>query len=97
MIEWTTGAAATAVATAGANATYNALLYLLNLATEPIGIAELYHYLEGKKFQNIISTNPPYYDFKTKHDTLMGGKRGYIFDKDNVLAEIKTFIQEQSC
>ena len=72
-------------------------LYLLNLATEPIGIAELYHYLEGKKFQNIISTNPPYYDFKTKHDTLMGGKRGYIFDKDNVLAEIKTFIQEQSC
>ena len=72
-------------------------LYLLNLATEPIGIAELYHYLEGKKFQNIISNNPPYYDFKTKHDILMGGKRGYIFDKDNVLAEIKTFIQEQSC
>ena len=38
-----------------------------------------------------------FYNFRTKHDTLMGGKRGYIFDKDNVLAEIKTFIQEQSC
>lgn len=69
---------------------------LLNLASEPIEIGELYEYLTDKKFINHLSSTPPYYNFKSKYDVLFGGKNGYIYAKETVLNEIKTFIQEQT-
>lgn len=67
---------------------------ILNLATEPVSISELYEYIEGKKFINEISENPAYYDFKTKYDYLFDGKNGYIFDKQFVLEDVKKFVKE---
>lgn len=69
-------------------------LRVLNLATEPVEVAELYEHLTGKKFENHVQQSPAYYNFKTNHDLLYGGKNGYIFDKKTVIDEIIGFVQE---
>lgn len=67
----------------------------LNLATEPVSIAELYKYIENKSFVNEITESPAYYDFKTKYDYLFNGNNGYIFDKKFILEDIKKFVKEK--
>lgn len=67
---------------------------VLNLATEPVSIAEIYHYINNQEFKNEITPNVPDYNFKTKYASLFNGKDGYIFDKDFILEDIKKFIGE---
>lgn len=68
---------------------------LLNLATEPIQISELYHYITGKTFYNeILDKEFPNYNFKTIHTDLCV-KENYIFDKEFILSDIKSFVEEQ--
>ncbi len=69
-------------------------LKVLNLATEPVSISDIYRYIKGNDFINEISSNVPYYNFKTKYDYLFKGKDGYIFDRNFVLEDIKRFIEE---
>ena len=69
-------------------------LNILNLATEPVLISEIYEYIKNAKFINEITSNIPNYDFKTKYDFLFSGKDGYIFDKDFVLKDIKNFVEK---
>lgn len=69
-------------------------LRILNLATEPVEIGELYQRLTGKLFENVMQQTPTYYNFKTKYDLLYGGKNGYIFDKETVINEIAEFVRE---
>ena len=71
-------------------------LQILNLATEPISIAEIYKYVTGETFLNEVSENIPFYDFRTKNDKIFGGKNGYIFDKEFILKDIKKFITENA-
>lgn len=68
---------------------------VLNLATEPISVNELYKYIFGKDFINEISTNLAHYDFKTKYDETYDGTNGYIFNKEFVLKDIKTFVEKE--
>lgn len=67
---------------------------ILNIATEPVSIAEIYKYIFQKDLHNYISDNIPYYNFKTKYDQLFNGKNGYIMEKEAVLEDIKKFIIE---
>ena len=69
-------------------------LTVLNLATEPISVDELYYHLTNDKFVNEINPCPPKYDFRTKYDYLFNGKHGYIYDKNTVLQEIVEFIED---
>ena len=65
---------------------------VLNLATEPVSIAEVYKYIKNKDFVNELNKDIPYYNFKTKYDALFNGKDGYIFDKEFILKDIKEFV-----
>lgn len=65
---------------------------VLNLATEPIQVSELYNYLTSNTFTNEINNHFPNQDLKTIFDTDFGGKNGYIFNKEFVLNDIKKFI-----
>ena len=66
----------------------------LNLAVEPIKVDELYRYLTNEKSkQNILSSNPPLYNFKTKYSEIFGGKNGYIFSREAILSDIKSFVE----
>lgn len=68
---------------------------ILNIATEPFSISELYEFIYEKPFVNEICDNPPYYNFKTKYAELYGGNNGYIFSKEEVMNDIKEFIGEK--
>lgn len=70
-------------------------LTLLHLATEPVSAAEIYEYVYGKKFTNELNKAIPSYDYRTNYAALFGGEEGspYIAKKEQVLHEIKTFVE----
>ena len=68
---------------------------ILNLATEPITINELYNYVTGNNFKNEITDNIPNYNYKTLYSNLFDGNNGYIFDKEFILKDIKKFIETE--
>lgn len=67
---------------------------ILNLATEPVQVSEIYEYIKNEKFVNEITNNIPNYNYKTKYDYLFNGKDGYILDKKFILEDIKKFVLE---
>jgi len=69
---------------------------VLNVATEPISAEEIYCYLSGAPFCNIIRKDPLMYDFRTKYAVLFGGDNGYIFTKKKVLEDISKFIKRMA-
>lgn len=68
-------------------------IQLWHSATEPLSTAEIYEYLCGKKFVNILDGIPADYNYKTLYAPLFGGRQGYICTKQNVLDSIKRFIE----
>lgn len=71
----------------------NAGITLLNLATEPVSAAELYKSLTGEVFKNELKGSPAKYDFRTTYAAKFGGKAGYICSKEEILADIKRFVE----
>lgn len=65
---------------------------LLHLAVEPISACELYYSVRGNVFVNEITDRPPFYDFRTIYSDELGGEKGYIFNKKQVIREAKEFI-----
>lgn len=63
-------------------------------ATEPVSAGEVYEYLTGEKFTNELGGIPANYNYKTVHAAIFGGKKDYICDKQNVLKEIKEFVEK---
>ena len=68
---------------------------VLNIATEPFTISELYYKLYGKEFINILNKPVTKYNMKTKYDKIFGGENGYIYKKETVIKEIKEFVGEE--
>lgn len=68
---------------------------LLTIATEPIGSSELYDYIYNKPFKNECATNYPIEHLKSIHAEELGGKDGYLYNKQQLLEDIKCFINEQ--
>lgn len=66
---------------------------LLNLATEPVSAAELYKSLTGESFKNELKGTPAKYDFKTTYASIFGGKAGYICSKEEIMADIRLFVE----
>jgi hypothetical protein len=71
-------------------------LPLAHLAVEPVSANEIYYALHKRDFVNEVTQNPPIYDFRTKYDALFGGRNGYIFTKEQVLADIISFASGAS-
>lgn len=66
---------------------------LLNIATEPVSVADIYEALTaGGKFDNQVALNPPYYNYKSVHADLFGGADGYFMSKQQILQEIIEFV-----
>lgn len=76
---------------------YNHGIRELNLATEPITVAEIYSEINnGDQFINILNNYPAFYDFRTVYANLFGGSNGYLFSKQSVMNDIKEFIKQNS-
>lgn len=68
---------------------------LLNITAEPTAASVIYEYLyPGKDFINHLSKTPPYYDSRSKWAAELGGREGYLFDRDFVLEDIRRFVQK---
>lgn len=67
---------------------------LLHPATEPVSAAEVYAFLSGRSFCNEIQEKPVKYDFYTIHASLFGKNGHYMCSKEEVLKEIKKFVEE---
>ncbi len=62
-------------------------------ATEPISAGELYQFLAGEPFVNELGGVPADYDYTTIHAEVFGGRDGYVASKEEVLSEIKAFVE----
>ncbi len=70
-------------------------LTLLNIACEPIAAAELYaHLTKGGAFCNELPAEPVQYDMRSVYDTLYHGAGGYLYNKQEILDEIASFVRE---
>lgn len=67
---------------------------LLNLAVEPVTAGDLFYYLTGQEFVNVIDKPVPYFNYKTRHASCFGGQNGYIKTKEAVLEDVKKYISE---
>lgn len=65
---------------------------LLNVATEPVSVGEIYKILCGEEFINEIANVPPYYNYRSVYAQSFGGRNGYFETKEQVLEEIKEFV-----
>lgn len=68
---------------------------VLNLATEPVLISELYNHIMNSEFKNELNKDIPNYDFKTKYYDVFNGENGYIFNKEFIMEDIKNFVKEK--
>lgn len=66
---------------------------VMNIATEPVTISEIYRAITGNEFVNELDAPIPHYDFKTENFAIFGGKDGYIQTKEFVLKDIKEFVE----
>ncbi len=66
---------------------------VINIATEPLTASDVYRYITQKEFVNELAKQPPYYNFKTKHFEVYGGRDGYLYSKDEILEDIKRFVE----
>ena len=70
-------------------------LNLINFATEPTSVAEVAMEAFGFEFTNQPEQTPGFYDMRTKYNHLFSGnKLGYIYEKNQVLQELKQFINK---
>lgn len=67
---------------------------LLTIATEPIYSSELYEYIYNKPFKNECAMTYPVEHLKSIHAEVYGGKEGYLYNKQQLLEDIKCFINE---
>jgi len=67
-------------------------LTCVNFATEPVKIRELAHGAFGREFLNRPTQPPVVYDFRSRHASLFGGSRGYLYDAPTVLRAIARFV-----
>ncbi len=70
-------------------------LHLLTIATEPILSSELYEYIYDQPFKNEVSMSYPVEHLKSIHAEVFGGKDGFLYNKKQLLEDIKCFINEQ--
>lgn len=65
---------------------------VINFSAEPTSIREVAKHAFGIDFHNDPGTPPANYDMRSKHARLFGGKDGYLYSKEQVLADLKSFV-----
>lgn len=68
---------------------------ILNLATEPIIVNEIYKAIYKKDFVNELDNKVPGYNFSSIHGHLFNSQNNYLYSKNEVLNDIVNFIKNQ--
>jgi nucleoside-diphosphate-sugar epimerase len=67
-------------------------LAVVNFATEPVSVRETAREAFGIDFANDPGTKPARYDVRSRHAALYDGRGGYLYSREQVLAELKAFV-----
>jgi len=70
-------------------------LALVNLATEPVGVRDVVQHAFGFTFENDLPAPAPRYDFHTRHADIWGRSGRYVYDRREVLDDIRSFVAEE--
>jgi hypothetical protein len=73
----------------------DAELPLVNFATEPVSVRDVARAAFGLDFTIDTGQPPARYDMRTKHATLFGGRDGYLSSREQVLADLKAFVERE--
>lgn len=68
-------------------------LNLINFATEPTSASEIAHLCFQKNFTNTTESPPVFYDMQSKYALLYNGTNKYLYNKSQVIAQLKDFIK----
>jgi nucleoside-diphosphate-sugar epimerase len=67
-------------------------LRVVNFATEPVSVREVAREGFDFHFANEVVREPALYDFRSRHDRIFGGSAGYLYNKSQVLLELRSFV-----
>jgi hypothetical protein len=67
---------------------------LLNMATEPIAIADIARDFFGRSLTPASTPAGPRYDFRSVYAPLWGRDDGYLYSKDSVLRSLAAFVEK---
>jgi nucleoside-diphosphate-sugar epimerase len=68
-------------------------LRLVHFATEPTSVCEIASEVFGREFINHPTDRVARYDFRSQFAGHFGGTNGYLYSRDQVLDEMKQFVQ----
>lgn len=71
-------------------------LHMITITSEPLSAAEIFQYVYGIPFCNEIKDNYPIQNYLEPNADLLGGSNGYLFTKEEILRDIKSFIETES-
>lgn len=70
-------------------------LELVNFATEPVTTREIARVAFEREFHNTLPPPAPRYDFWTAHASVWGRRGHYLSSRDEVLAAIRAFVEQE--
>lgn len=68
-------------------------LRLVNFSTEPVCVKDVASVAFGIEFSNQTDYQPATYDCRSKYAHFFNGSRGYLYNKAEVLTDMKTFVR----
>ena len=70
-------------------------LEVVNFATEPVGVREAAREAFDIDFTNDNGLPPARFDMRSRHAALFGGRGGYIYDRQQVLRDLREFVYRE--
>lgn len=68
---------------------------LLNVATEPISVADIARDCFGMAFTNHVAASAARYDVRSIHDAEFGGSDGYLLKREEVMDALKIWVVKE--
>jgi len=70
-------------------------LKVLNVTSEPTSVSEVARVCLDHEFENDMDAPGARYDFRSRHAALFGGHDGYLYDREQVLADLREFVARE--
>lgn len=68
---------------------------VVNFGTEPISVRDVAREVFDLDFTNDPGTPPARFDMRSRHAALFGGSDGYLYDRRQVIEELRTFVERE--
>jgi nucleoside-diphosphate-sugar epimerase len=69
-------------------------LKVINITSEPVSVAEVAYVCLEHEFANDIDGPAARYDYLSRYAHLFGGHNGYLYSKQQVLADLQAYVSE---